>query len=431
MEHNMKSFFRVLLVQFFIITIVFAQGLPVVSPETVGLSGERLKRLDAVLNQYIEKKQIAGAVALVVRKGKTVYLKSVGMQDVEAKTPMRNNTIFRIASMTKPVTSVAVMILYEEGRFMLNDAVSKYLPEFKDMMVLNPERSTNGQAQADSLVPAKRPITIRHLLTHTSGLTYHWNDKLGETYKKAGIAGGLGLHNETLAENMKKLAKQPLLFHPGDKWEYGLSIDVLGYLVEVVSGKSLNDFLKERIFAPLKMNDTHFFLPENKVPRLATAYQYSAEKGLSRLPDSNAEGSLEFSPAYPYSGPQKFYSGGAGLCATISDYARFAQMLLNGGELEGARILSRKSVELMTADFADGLNPAMGFGLGFGIRRSLSEGGELGSIGAYGWSGFWNTRFLIDPREQMVILVFTQLYPYAAADVMDKFAVMVYQAMTD
>jgi CubicO group peptidase (beta-lactamase class C family) len=411
--------------------ILPAQGLPVTSPENVGFSSERLKRVDAAINQYVEKKQIAGAVTLVVRKGKVAYFKSAGLQDVEMKKPMPDNAIFRIASMTKPITSVAVMMLYEEGRFLLNDPVHKYLPEFKDMMVLNPERATNGHAKVDSLVPAKRPITIRHLLSHTSGLTYHWNDKLGETYKKAGIAGGLGLHNETLAENMKKLAKLPLLFHPGDKWEYGLSVDVLGYLVEVVSGKSFNDFLKERIFAPLKMHDTHFFLPENKVARLATVYQYSAEKGFSKLPDSNAEGSLEFSPAYPYSGPQKFYSGGGGLCATISDYARFAQMLLNGGELEGVRILSRKSVELMTADFAGGINPNIGFGLGFGIRRTLPEGGELGSAGAYGWSGFWNTQFLIDPREQMVTLIFTQLYPYAAVEVMDKFTVMVYQAIVD
>ncbi len=427
----MKSFTRILVFCLGFTTLIFAQGLPVTSPENVGLSSERLKRVEAALNQYVEKKQIAGAVGMVVRKGKVAYFKSAGMQDIETKKPMPDNAIFRIASMTKPITSVAVMVLYEEGRFLLNDPVSKYLPEFKDMMVLNPERATNGHAQLDSLVPAKGPITIRHLLTHTSGLTYHWNDKLGEPYKKAGIAHGLGLHNETLAENMKKLAKLPLLFHPGDKWEYGLSVDVLGYLVEAVSGKSFNDFLKERIFEPLKMYDTHFFLPENKVARLATAYQYSREKGLSKVPDMNAEGSLEFSPAYPYSGPKKFYAGGAGLCATISDYARFAQMLLNGGELEGVRILSRKSVELMTADFAADLNPNGGFGLGFGIRRTMRQGGELGSVGTYGWSGFWNTEFLIDPREQMISLVFTQLYPYAAVDVMDKFTVMVYQAIVD
>jgi len=429
----MKSVIRFFIFYLSVTTIIFAQGLPVASPENVGLSSERLKRVDAAINQYVEKKKIAGAVALVVRKGKVAYFKSTGMQDIEMKKPMQDNTIFRIASMTKPLTSVAVMMLYEEGRFLLNDPIHKYLPEFKDMMVLNPERATNGQANAklDSLVPAKWPITIRHLLSHTSGLTYHWNEQLGKAYEKAGVAHGLGLHNETLAENMKKLAKLPLLFHPGDKWEYGLSVDVLGYLVEVVSGKSLNDFFKERIFESLKMRDTHFFLPENKVGRLATVYQYSPEKGLSKLPDTNAEGSLEFSPAYPYSGPKKFYAGGAGLCATISDYARFAQMLLNGGELEGARILSRKSVELMTADLAGDLNSNNGFGLGFGIRRGLHEGGELGSVGAYGWSGFWNTQFLIDPREQMIALIFTQLYPYAAVDMMDKFTVMVYQAVTD
>jgi CubicO group peptidase (beta-lactamase class C family) len=427
----MKPFLRILLILFCFHAILLAQGLPVAPPENVGLSSERLKRLESVMLQYVEKKQIAGAVALVARKGKVAYLKSAGLQDVETKTPMQNNTIFRIASMTKPITSVAVMMLYEEGRFLLNDPVYKYLPEFKDMMVLNPDRSTNGQARADSLVPAKRPITIRHLLSHTSGLTYHWNDKLGEPYKKAGIAHGIGLHNETLGENMKKLAKQPLLFHPGDKWEYGLSIDVLGYLVEVVSGKSFNDFLKERIFTPLKMSDTHFFLPTSKVSRLATAYQYSAEKELSKLPEANVEGNMEFSPAYPYSGPQKFYAGGAGLCATISDYARFAQMLLNGGELEGMRLLSRKSVELMTADFAGGLNPYMGFGLGFGFNRTLSERGELGSIGAYGWSGFWNTRFVVDPNEKIIMLVMAQLYPYGAVDLIDKFPVMVYQAIVD
>jgi len=307
----MKTLLRFFIFYFGFTTLIFAQGLPVTSPENVGLSSERFKRLETVMTQYLEKKQIAGAVALVVRKGKVAYFKSIGMQEVEMKKPMQDNTIFRIASMTKPITSVAVMMLYEEGRFLLNDPIHKYLPEFKDMMVLNPERATNGHAKADSLVPAKRPITIRHLLSHTSGLTYHWNDRLGEPYKKAGIAHGLGLHNETLAANMKKLAKLPLLFHPG------------------------------------------------------------------------------------------------------------------------ARILSRKSVELMTADFADDLNPNNGFGLGFGIRRTLPEGGELGSVGAYGWSGFWNTQFLIDPREQMISLVFTQLYPYAAVDLMDKFTVMVYQAVSD
>ena len=427
----MKPFLRFTILSLCLVAPVFAQGLPMAAPEKVGLAGERLQRVENVIKQYVEKKQIAGAVALVARQGKVAYFKSAGMQDVEAKTPMQPNTIFRIASMTKPITSVAVMMLYEEGRFLLNDPVHKYLPEFKNMMVLNPERATNGQA-GDSLAPAKRPITIRHLLTHTSGLAYHWNEKIGASYKNAGVAHGLGLHNERLAENMKRLAKQPLLFHPGDKYEYSLSVDVLGYLVEVVSGKSLAEFLQERIFTPLKMPDTHFFLPADKVARLAALYQYSAEKGMSRVPDGvTTAGNLEFSPAYPYRGPQKFYSGGGGLCATISDYARFAQMLLNGGELEGVRLLSRKSIELMTADFVGELSPTSGFGLGFGVRRALRESGELGSIGTYGWSGAWNTRFWVDPREQMVLMVFTQLYPFGVVDVMSKFSVAVYQAIID
>jgi CubicO group peptidase (beta-lactamase class C family) len=427
----MKSFIRVFIVQLSSIGIVLAQGLPVAAPVTVGLSSDRLQRLESVMNQYVEKKQIAGAVVLVARKGKVAYLKSVGMLDIDTKKPMQNNTIFRIASMTKPITSVAVMMLYEEGRFLLNDPVHKYIPEFKDLTVLNPERSTNGRTPADSLVPAKRPITIRHLLTHTSGLTYHWNDKLGRLYHKAGIAHGLGLHDDALGESIKKLAKLPLLFHPGDKWEYSLSTDVLGYLVEVASGKSLSDLFQERIFAPLKMADTYFYLPESKVARLATAYQYSPEKGLVKTPDSIVEENMEISAAYPYRGPKKYFSGGGGLCSTVSDYARFAQMLLNGGELEGVRLLSRKSIELMTADFTGEQNEAISFGLGFGLRRSLPEGGELGSAGAYGWSGFWNTRFSIDPREEMLMIAMTQLYPYDAVDLMDKFTVMVYQALAD
>ncbi|MGH7454170.1 MAG: serine hydrolase domain-containing protein, partial [bacterium] len=358
----------VLIVSISLTTILFAQGLPVASPENVGLSSDRLKRLESVMMQYVEKKQIAGAVALVARKGKVAYLKSVGMQEVEAKTPMQNNTIFRIASMTKPITSVAVMMLYEEGHFHLDDPLYKYIPEFKEMKVFADAASTNGHASSDSLVPAKRPITIRHLLTHASGLTYHWNDRLGPIYYKAGVAHGLGSHNETLAENMKKLAALPLLNHPGDKWEYGLSTDVLGYLVEVVSGKSLKYFFQERIFTSLKMNDTHFYLPENKVARLTTVYQYSAEKGLTKVPESVAvAGKYDYTPVYPYSGPKRYYSGGAGLSSTASDYARFGQMLLNGGELDGVRLLSRKSIELMTADILQEKLDGFGFGLGFGI----------------------------------------------------------------
>lgn len=430
----MKSFTRILIFNFSFAALLFAQSLPVASPESVGLSSARLQRVESVIQQYVANKQIAGAVALVARKGKIAYVKSVGLQDIEMKKPMRDNTIFRIASMTKPITSVAVMILHEEGRFRLDEPVHNYLPEFKDMKVFAEAAATNGKAEADSLVPAKRPITIRHLLTHTAGFTYHWNERLGPLYDKAGIAHGLDMRNETLAESMKKLAALPLTHQPGDKWEYGLSTDVLGYLVEVVSGKSFKDFLQERVFTPLKMNDTHFFLSENKAARLATAYQFSEEKGLTKVPEHFAfAGRGDFSPSYPVSGPQRYYSGGGGLNSTAADYARFAQMLLNGGELEGARLLSRKSVELMTADFLKEKTAAygFGFGLGFGIRNELSDSGELGSAGTYGWAGFWYTRFWVDPEEQLVAVIMAQLQPTGGVDLNEKFPTLVYQAIVD
>ncbi|MEK7730102.1 MAG: serine hydrolase domain-containing protein [candidate division KSB1 bacterium] len=430
----MKSLMRIFILCLCLTATLSAQGLPPAAAESVGLSRARLQRVENMMTQYVERKQIAGAVALVARKGKTAYVKSVGLQDIETKKPMQDNTIFRIASMTKPITSVAVMILHEEGRFRLDDPLFKYLPEFKDMKVLVDAPATNGKANADSLAPAKRPITIRHLLTHTAGFTYHWNERLGSLYDKAGIAHGLGLHDETLAESMKKLAGLPLMHQPGDKWEYGLSTDVLGYLVEVVSGKPFNEFLRERIFMPLKMNDTHFFLPENKAARLATVYQFSEEKGLVKVPDHvTFAGKGDYSPSYPVSGPQRYYSGGAGLSSTVADYARFAQMLLNGGELEGARILSRKSIELMTADFLKEKTApfGFGFGLGFGIKNDVTFSGELGSVGAYGWSGAWYTRFWIDPAEQMVALIMVQLPPFTSVDLNQKFPTLVYQAIVD
>ncbi len=430
----MKLWQRILSFHFCFTALLFAQSLPVAPPESVGLSRERLQRVESVMQQYVANKQIAGAVALVARKGRIAYVKSVGWQDLDTKKPMQDNTIFRIASMTKPITSVAVMMLHEEGRFRLDDPVHKYLPEFKDMKVLVDAPASNGRANVDSLVPAKRPITIRHLLTHTAGFTYHWNARLGPRYEKAGIAHGVALHEETLAQSMKKLAALPLMHHPGDKWEYGLSTDVLGYLVEVVSGKSFDEFLRERIFAPLKMNDTYFFLPENKAARLATLYQFSAEKGLVKAPEHlTLQGRGDYSPNYPTQGPQRYYSGGAGLNSTAADYARFAQMLLNGGELEGARLLSRKSLELMTTDFLKEKTApfGFGFGLGFGIKNDVTFSGELGSKGSYGWSGAFYTRFWIDPAEQMFAIIMAQLLSEGGVDMNEKFPTLVYQAIVD
>lgn len=405
-----------------------AQSLAVIEPEEVGLSSERLRRIDAVVNEHIAARQLAGAVTLVARRSGIAHLQAHGMADIEAQRPMRTDTIFRIASMSKPVTSVAVMMLYEEGRFLLSDPVSLYLPEFREMKVLPPE----GAAGAEP-VPAKRPITIRHLLTHTSGLTYHWNKRLGPQLKAAGIPHGLIEEEGTLREKIKILATLPLLVHPGERFEYGLSTDVLGCLVEAVSGMSLDEFFRRRIFEPLGMEDTHFFLPEEKVGRLAAVYRRGEGSPIERLPEGpvTEEGGMAYSVTYPYRGPKRYFSGGAGLVSTASDYARFAQMLLNGGELDGVRLLSPKSVELMTANHVGTLDVDFGFGLGFGIIRDERDLRELGSVGRYGWGGFFYTDFFIDPQEELIGIFMAQLHPSGGLRLQEKFRVLATQAIIE
>ena len=331
----------------FLAIVAAAQDLPTAKPEAVGLSSERLERITKAVQKSIDDKRIAGTVTLVMRHGQVAYFKAQGMQDREAGKPMRPDSIFRICSMSKAITSTAVMILYEEGYFLLEDPVSKYLPEFKNPKVL--VKPANGAAPYT--IPAANEITIRDLLRHTSGLTYGWNADLGQMYKDANVASGLLPYDGTIGDSVERLAKLPLLFNPGEKWEYSLSVDVLGRLVEVVSGKPFDEFLRTRIFEPLGMKDTYFFIPDNKLERLATAYTYYADKGLQRFPDTPiTEGTFAYSADYPLKPPRKLFSGGAGLNSTASDYARFCQMMLNGGRFGNTRILSRKSVELMTHD---------------------------------------------------------------------------------
>ena len=263
------------LLGFFLLTVVaFAQDLPTAKPESVGLSSERLDRIAGVVQHDIDNNRLAGAVTLVIRHGKIAYFKSQGMMDREAGKAMPTDAMFRICSMTKPITSVAVMMLYEEGKFLLDDPVSKYLPEFKNPKVL--VKPAKGEPYT---IPAKDEITIRDLLRHTSGLTYNWNEDLGPMYEKANVASGLLQYDGTIADNVRSLAALPLLFNPGDRFEYSLSVDVLGRLVEVLSGKPLDEFFRTRIFEPLGMKDTYFYPPDNKVARLATAYTYYPEKG--------------------------------------------------------------------------------------------------------------------------------------------------------
>ena len=404
--------------------VAYGQGLPKASPKSVGLSQERLGRITAVMQKHVDDGLLAGAVAIIVRDGKVAYLQSVGMRDKEQQVQMSPDTIFRIASMSKPITSVAVMMLYEEGRFQLKDPISKFIPEFRAPKVLVMDGSQ------EQLVPAKREITIRHLLTHTSGLTYHWDSRVGPKYAEAGITHGLIQDEDLLAEDMKKLGRIPLVHQPGEAFTYSLSTDVLGRVVEVASGMPFDEFLRKRIFEPLRMNDTGFRLPQSKVSRLAAIYGPDPDGNLRRLPDGVlGEGAMKTSVTYPYEGTHRYCSGGGGLCSTVPDYARFIQMMLNGGELDGVRLLSPTTVKMMSTDQVGDLNRDTGFGLGFGVTRNLREGAELTSVGAYRWGGFWYTTFFIDPAQKMVGVCMAQLHGSNKATLNDQFEALAHQAI--
>ncbi len=396
-------------------------------PESVGLSSERLNRIATMVQRDIDQKRIAGAVTLVSRRGHIAWFKAQGMQDRENNKPMRPDTMFRICSMTKPITSVAVMMLYEEGKFMLEDPISRYLPEFKNPKVL--AKTASGQTYT---VPATREITIRDLLRHTSGLTYHWNPDLGPMYTQANVAHGLLPYDGTIEDSVKRLAALPLLFNPGERWEYSLSVDVLGRLVEVASGQPLDEFFRTRIFEPTGMKDTYFYPPDKKIERLATAYTYYPDKGLNRFPDAPiTEGSFSYSADYPYRGPKKLFSGGAGLVSTAADYYRFCQMLLDGGRVGNTQLLSRKSIELMTHDQLGKIGPDQGFGLGFGVEGIKSPLDELGTPGQFGWGGFFYTAFSIDPKEQMIVIFMGQLHPTGDLHLDQQAHALAYQAIID
>jgi CubicO group peptidase (beta-lactamase class C family) len=411
----------------FLTAVAAAQELPSTKPEAVGLSSERLERIASVVQRNIADKRIAGAVTLVARRGHVAWFKAQGMADREAGKAMAQDSMFRICSMTKPITSLAIMILYEEGHFLLDDPVSKYLPEFKNAKVL--VKPASGEPYT---IPAAREITIRDLLRHTSGITYHWNSDLGSMYKSANVAHGLLPYDGTIEDSVKRLAALPLLFSPGDKWEYSLGVDVLGRLVEVVSGRPLDEFFRTRILEPLGMKDTYFYPPENKLERLAAAYTYYADKGLNRFPDAPiTEGSFTYSADYPYRAPKKLFSGGAGLISTAMDYLRFCQMMLDGGKVGNTRVISRKAVELMTGDQLGSIKGDFGFGLGFGINGVKAPLPELGSTGEYDWGGFFYTAFTIDPKEQMIVIFMAQLHPTGDLTLDRQVHALAYQAIND
>ena len=394
-----------------------AQGLVRVTPEEVGMSSERLDRLSLALESYVDEGRLAGAVTIVVRRGKIAYREGLGHLDVEAQAPMPSDGIFRIASQTKALASVGVMLLQEEGRLLITDPIGKYLPAFAETTVAEP----NGEG-GYNVVPARRPITIRDLLTHTAGISYG----MGLLANRGPAAD----RAEPVVDTMTRLAELPMDAHPGERWVYGYNTDILGAMIEKISGQTLGDFLKERLFDPLGMTDTHFFLPESKVGRLATVYSSVGDgSSFERAPDP---GHMEGQGQY-VTGPRKAFSAGAGALSTATDYATFLQMMLNGGELNGTRILSRKSVESMISDHMDGIDfrPGQSFGLGFSITHDPAATGLPGSVGEFAWAGAYHSTYWVDPKEELVVVYLTQIIPAINLDDQRKVRTMVYQAIID
>jgi CubicO group peptidase (beta-lactamase class C family) len=425
MDSMSQAFARYLAIQLLVLSaasVAAAAALEAAPPEEVGMSSERLERLSRELQEYVDNDELAGAVVLVARRGKTVFHEAFGERDAEANVKMEEDSIFRIASQTKAIVSTAVMMLQEEGELLISDSVGKYLPEFLE--------TTVAMARDDGaydVVDAERPITIRDLLTHTSGFAYGAGIA-GDQWRDAGIEGWyFADRDEPIAETVARMAKLPAEAQPGEAWVYGYNSDILGALVERVSGQSLDEFLSERILQPLAMTDTHFYLPRAKRDRLAVVYSATPD-GIARAGDNGSIGQGAY-----VDGPRKSFSGGAGLLATARDYARFLQMLLNGGELDGERILAPKSVELMTVDhlgdvtFAEG----EGFGLGFYVVEDLGARGEPGSVGEYGWGGAYHSQYWVDPTEELVVVYMTQLIPAGDLDDTGKLRALVYQAIIE
>lgn len=404
--------------------LVLAAGLggaelPHAAPAEVGLSQERLDRITRTVEQDIEQGQLAGAVAVIARKGRIAYWQTFGMADRESDRPMQDDTVFRIYSMTKPIVGVALMTLYEEGRFALRDPVGRHLPALGGVRVMQ-----DGQQ-----VPQSREMTVQDLLRHTAGMTYglFGSSPVDELYTDANLLSD----NESVEHFVGKLAKLPLKHQPGSAWDYSVSVDVQGRLIEVLSGMDLDDFLEERIFRPLDMRDTSFHIPEESEGRFVQMYQKTEDE--TAIEPAPADRSQRY-----YDRESRWFSGGGGLVSTTRDYLRFCQMMLNWGELEGTRILSRKTVELMTIDHVADVRRASpilasgyGFGLGFAVHVDPSASGLNGSVGEYNWGGLAGTSFWIDPVEEMIGLYMIQLLPPRFEDTRTQFKRLAYQAIVD
>ena len=394
-----------------------AEDLPMASPETVGMSSERLARVDEYFQRFIDDNQIAGAVALVARHGKVVHHSAVGWKHKEADLPMTTDAIFTMMSMTKPIVSAGLMMLFEEGRFRLDDPISDWIPEYADHMVI--EREGPSQRR----VVEARPVTIRHVLTHTSGLTLNANNAgLSEADRRHVTNDGEPI--ATIGERVARAARIPGAFHPGDYWQYGSSTDYVAVLVEKISGMPIDAFLKERIFEPLGMEDTFYNVPREKVDRVAAVYR------------GGRDGQLMLTRAPEFREPTTYFPGVAGLNGTSADYFRFAQMIANGGELDGVRLLGRMTVDLMisshTADkdiYIRG--PGYGFGLGFGVLVDPTQSFDALSPGSYGWGGAYGTLYWADPAEDLIGLMFIQLPGHGPLNIRQRFTNVVTQAVVD
>jgi CubicO group peptidase (beta-lactamase class C family) len=412
------------------VTVLCAQKVsPATTPEVAGFSSERLKRIDDGLQKFVSDRWVNGGVALVIRNNKIVYHKAFGYDDPSTKELFAKDDIFRIASQTKAITSVAVMMLMEEGKFLLDDHVSKYIPSFAHPTVID---KFNEKDSTYTTVPAKREITVRDLLTHTSGLGYAQIGSKEATaiYFKNKITAGLLVTNDKLLDAMTRLGKLPLTHQPGEKWTYGLNTDLLGCLVEIWSGMSLDDFFRTRIFTPLGMNDTYFNVPQAKAPRLVNFF--TQDSTLKFVKADNAFGSGGLNMGYPLV-KKSYFSGGGGLSSTILDYGIFLQMIANGGVYNGARFLSPSSIRLMTMNQigALSLGDDEKFGLGFSVTTPEASRMGMPKAGTFGWGGAFSTSYFVDPASHMVVLLYLQMWGPHTHDVSERYVNLVYQALTE
>lgn len=398
------------------------QELPRTTPEAVGMSSQRLDRLTNALGGYVADGKLPGAVAMVLRDGKVAYSSAVGYQDREAGIPMRDDAIFRIASQTKALISVGIMMLQEDGRLLISDPVAKYLPAF-GITTVAAARDGGGY----DVVDANRSITLRDLLTHTAGIGYG-SGPGGDQWDQAGITGWyFGHRDEAVRQTIDRMASLPFPAQPGEQFVYGYNTDILGAVIEVASGQTLDAFVQDRILGPLDMRDTHFYLPPSKESRLAAVYNLG--DGLKRAPDGSG---MQTQGQY-VEGPRASFSGGAGLLSTARDYGRFLQMMLDGGALEGTQLLSPATVGLMTRNHIGNISvgAGMGFGLGFSIRMDVGRAGEPGSMGEFGWGGAYHSTYWVDPVEDLVVVYFTQVIPAPGLDDHARLRALVYGAIVE